>query len=279
MDAQERKAVFISGVIHVAFVLLVVCSSAVSGCIFAEKKETIIPMEFLVVVEENAADRLAEEPNETVEPPPEEPTPAPPPPPPPPLDPLPAPEPLPPPPPVEVKPDPPKKVEKKTEEKKKTETKKPEKAKPKPKPKPKPIKIGERVGPVTTGKKDRSKAATAQKTLSDAEIKKLLGQGAKAGNKTQIPKDEASRCFGAIQSTFKAKCEAYGLEASPTGREPMLKISFGSGGRVTNISIARSSGNAAFDQQALQACRQVKRVAGLSESFLSDYKSVEIQLR
>lgn len=235
-------------------------------------------MEFTVVTEENAADRLAEEPNEAVEPEPEPPTPDPEPPPPPPLpdpDPLPVPDPLPPPPPL---PDPPKPEPKKPEkpkEKPKEAPKKPEK--PKEKPKKPTIKIGERVGPVTTGKKDPKKAAT-QKALSADEIAKLLGMGAKAGNKNQIPKNEASRCYGAIQRAFYDACNQYGLETSPTGRDPRLTVTFGSGGRVNNITIAQSSGDRTYDNQVLQACRQVRQISGLSQAFLNDYKTVTIQL-
>ncbi len=270
MSGIERKSVVFSVVIHVAVVLVVLMSSLMSGCLDT-KKETVIPMEFIIVTEENAADHLAEVPNEETEEPEPEPLSEPPAPePPPPLE---VPDPIPPPPPLEEKKPEPKKVEKKKEVKqpeKKVEKKKPTKPK---------IKIGKRVGPVTEGKKDKSKAATEKKTLSDAEIKKMLGMGAKSGNKNQIPTSEASRCFGQIRAAFKEKCDAYGLEASPTGRDPELKVVFGSGGRVTSVSISRSSGDRAFDQQVLQACRQVRQVSGLSSTFLSEYKTVEIVLQ
>lgn len=253
------------------------------GCLNQPPKEEIIPMEFLVVTEENAADFLAEEPNEAVE---EEPEPAPPtpdplpepPPPPPEPEPLPTPDPLPPPPPAPEVPAPkqekPKSAPKKEQPKK--EAKKPEPKKPTYK-KPTEIKKGKRVGPVTTGKKNPKKAAT-EKALSADEIAKLLAAGAKSGSKNQIPKNEASRCYGAIQRAFRDACNQYGLEVSPTGTDPELKIQFGAGGRVTNISVAKSSGNRAYDNQVLQACRQVRKVDGLSQAFLKDYQFVTLRL-
>lgn len=256
---------------HVLVILLSILLCA-EGCLNLTPKEEIIPMEFIVVTEENAADRLAEEPNDAVEPEPEpEPRPDPLPPPPDPTpDPLPPPPPMPEPPmPEPPKPTPPKPEPKKSEA--------PKKEKPKEKPKSKPIKIGERVGPVTTGKKDPKKAAT-QKALSQDEILKLLSAGAKSGNKNQIPKNEVSRCYGVIQRVFHDACEQYGLETSPTGRDPQLTISFGANGRVTDIRIAQSSGDRTYDNQVLQACRQVRQVSGLSQSFLKDNKTVTIRL-
>jgi TonB family protein len=258
---------------HVLVILLSILFCA-DGCLRLTPQEEIIPMEFIVVTEENAADMLAEEPNEEVEPEPEpdpKPDPLPPPPPP-----EPEPDPLPPPPPKPEppKPEPPKPTPPKPEPKKPDP---PKKEKPKEKPKPKPIKIGKRVGPVTTGKKDPKKAAT-QKALSADEIAKLLAAGAKSGNKNQIPKNEASRCYGAIQRAFYDACTQYGLETSPTGRDPQLTISFGANGRVTNIRIAQSPGDRTYDNQVLQACRQVRQISGLSQAFLKEYKTVTLRL-
>lgn len=261
-----------------AAIFVLLGSVSLGGC-FARPKEEIVPMEFLVVTEENAADRLAEEPNDAHEPEPEPPKPDPLPepkeadPPPPPPPPEPDPDPLPPPPPPKPDPKPQPKSQPKAE---KPAERKPDP--PKPKWKPAPVKISkERVGPVTTGKKDASKAAT-QKALSPAEIQRLLNAGAKPGNRNQVPPNEASRCYGIIAKAFREKCNAYGLEASPTGRDPVLTVTFGEGGSIRRIVVKTSSGDRAYDGQALQACRQVRRVAGLSQNFLASYKTVDIRL-
>ncbi len=271
MGRIEQRAITFSVVAN-AILFLLLGSVSFSGC-FA-KREEIIPMEFLVVTEENAADRLAEEPNEAKEEPePPEPEPLPEPPPPipepPPPPPMPDPDPIPPPKPVEKpqpKPEKPKPAEKKPEAPKK------------PKWKPTPVKISkERVGPVTTGKKNRTKAAT-QKALSEAEIRKLLAAGAKPGNKNQTPPNEASRCYGIIAAAFRDACNAAGLEPSPTGKDPTLKVVFGAGGAIKSIALKASSGNPRHDTLALEACRTVRRVSGLSQGFLESYQSVDIRL-
>ncbi len=292
MSGRDVVAFGVSGVVHAALVVGLLAVGFFGGCATQEKKPAIdeIPVEFLVVTEENAADKLSEEPNDAVvpePPPPPEPEPLPPPPPPePPKEVAPPPTPVekkvepppPPPPPVEkkVEPKPEKKPEPKPEkkpEKKKEEAKKPEKKKPVP------IKISkERFGPVVDGKKNKAKAPT-QKAPSEVEIRKLLAQGAKSGNKTQVPKNEAQRGLGLIKSAFKEKCDSAGLEASPTGKNPTLKVSFAKGGRVTKIVIAQSSGDRAFDNKILMQCRQVKRVSGLSESFIKQFETIEVVLQ
>ena len=136
-------------------------------------------------------------------------------------------------------------------------------------------KKGKRVGPVTSGRKDRTRAPTA-KALSAAEIQRLLNAGARPGNRNQVPPSKASRCYGVIARAFREACE--GLEASPTGEAPILKVTFGAGGTVRGVALLQSSGDRAFDAQVLAACRQVRRIAALPESFLEAYKSVTIRV-
>ncbi len=223
-------------------------------------------MEFVVVTEENAADFLAETPNDVheEETPPEPPEP---------VKPDPVPEPPPPVPDAPPMPDPIPEI-KKPEPPKKPEQKKPEKKKETPKEKPKPtkkpvtIKTGKRVGPVTTGKKNPKKAATERKIFTDAEIAKMLGQGARAGSTNQIPKDEASRCCGNIIRQLEEACSQYGLESSPTGRSPVLTLKFDSNGGIRSVRIKTTSGDSRFDGEVLQAVRNVRRITGLSQTFL-----------
>ena len=137
-------------------------------------------------------------------------------------------------------------------------------------------KKGKRVGPVTSGRKDRTRAPTA-KALSAAEIQRLLNAGARPGNKNQVPPNELSRCYGLIAQAFREACEGT-LEASPTGEAPILKVTFGAGGTVRSVALLQSSGDRAFDAQVLAACRQVRRIAALPESFLEAYKSVTIRV-
>lgn len=248
---------------------------------FIKKQETIVPMDCTVVLEENAAEILAEAPNEVIEElaeleeldPEPEPEPKP-------LPPPPAPEvipeikdPPPPPPPEKPKEEVKEKPKEKSKDKPKEEVK--PKEKPKEKPKPKQIKIGKRVGPVTEGKKDKTKQAT-EKKLSQAEIAKLLAAGATAGTKNQLPKNEASRVAGIIQRVFTEKCNEAGIDTF-ANKAPVLTVTFKRGrspGAIERIALKQSSGNRAHDTRVLGACRSVRHINGISDSFLKsvDYK-------
>ena len=144
-------------------------------------------------------------------------------------------------------------------------------AKPRQEPPP-PLPAPPKPEPVTSGRKDRTRAPTA-KALSAAEIQRLLNAGAQPGNRNQVPPSDASRCYGAIQRVFYEACAGL-LEASPTGEAPILKVTFGAGGTVRGITVAKSSGDRAFDAQVLAACRRVKRVYGLSDGFLRKWDYV-----
>ena len=211
----------------------------------------------------------AEPPPPLPEPPEPEPAPRPEPPPP-----LPAPRPEPKPR-QEAKPEPEPRPEPKPRQEAKTKTKK---APEEPKWKAtlaKDTKKGKRVGPVTSGRKDRTRAPTA-KALSAAEIQRLLNAGARLGNRNQVPPSKASRCYGVIARAFREACA--GLEASPTGEAPILKVTFGAGGTVRDVALSQSSGDRAFDAQVLAACRRVKRVDGLPDGFLRQLDYVEIRV-
>ena len=265
MDGHSGRTIgFAVAANAVIFALL--GSVSFNGCLSAQRQEDIIPMDFVVVTEENAADVLAETPNDAVDPePPPQPEPAPPPPPPPP-DPEPAPAPKPEPQPA-PQPAP-------APEKPKAE---PQKAPEKPKWKAvsaKEIKIGKRVGPVTSGKKDKTKAAT-EKALSKEEIAKYIGKGARPGTRNQLSVSETSQCMFAIQKAFREACEAT-LEGSPTGKMPELRVEFRPAGRIKKISINKSSENTDFDNQVLAACRKVRRIDRLPDTFLEQNKYVVI---
>ena len=270
MDKFGKDALGIAVAVNIAIFALL-GSISFGGCLSDEakpKEEVIIPMDFTVVTEENAADVLAEAPNAAAkaEPKPEakprqEPKP----------EAKPRQEPKP-----EAKPRQEPKPEAKPRQEAKTKTKKePEKPKWKAT-SAKDIKKGKRVGPVTSGRKDRTKAPTA-KALSAAEIQRQLNAGARPGNRNQVPPNEASRCSGIIQQVFYEACTEE-LEVSPTGRVPILKVTFGAGGTVRGITVAESSGDRAFDAQVLTKCSQVKRVDGLSDVFLRK-RNYEVEIR
>ena len=112
---------------------------------------------------------------------------------------------------------------------------------------------------------------TDKKTLTDAEIKKLLGEGYKPGASTQLAASEEQRCLSLIYSAFYAKWERPAW--NDTLREMHLKVSFGTGGRVTGYSLVKSSTDAAADMSVRRAASLVQVVEGLSPEFIAKHRN------
>ncbi len=146
-------------------------------------------------------------------------------------------------------------------------------AKPAPKPKPrKPIEISRR-------KVSRSgdPKPPPQKTLSEAEIRKLLAEGAKAGDYTSIP-DEDSRCLALIQQTLytawvQPSSEAVGDAVA------VLRVSFDPDGRVRSCELEGQSGSAALDASVLQIANSIQRIHGLTSDFIRHHASVTVSFK
>lgn len=255
----------------------------------SKPKETVIPIDLTVVVNENLDG------NENEPPPLDDPPPPPPPP-----EPVRAkPTPPPPPEPVETKqdavvkvPEKPKKTKKELEAERlkkiresakelkpseKVPEKKPEKPEPPKKTKEqlrqerlaairnratnvKPVKIKLPDRPSGNGK-------TELQTRSEAEIRKLLEQGYKPGAKTQIATSEQQRCISLIREAFYAKWER--PPWTDTLREMHLKVRFGSGGRVLGWQLVQSSSDGKADETVRRAAALVTQIPGLSTEFIN----------
>ena len=243
-------------------------------------KETVIPIDLTVVVNENL-DGKEDEP-----PPLEESKPEPPP------EPKPEPKPEPPPPPkvekvdaLEVVKEPPKKKE--PEKEKKHPEKKPE-------PKPEPPKktreqiMKERIArmrrnattvktPIVVKDRPSGDGRTAKKTLSDAEVRKLLNQGYVPGKSEQLATSEMQRCASLIKMALDRR---WG-ELSPTIDQEgtvVLSAQFTDAGRLINCRIVSSCGSALSDRAALSVASTVGIVHGLSPEFIAKSRTSPIQI-
>ncbi len=233
-------------------------------------KETTIPIDLTVVVQENL-DGNEDEPPPLKPPTPEQPKPTPP-----------KPEPKPEPP--KIKDDPKidaveKVVEKpKPKEKKKTAAelkKEREKAR-----KERLEKMREK-GKVVKGDKKpverQPNGKTGKKTLSDAEIRKLLNQGYKPGRTEQLATSEQQRCISLIRAAFYEKWDR--PPWTDTLREMHLSVQLGSGGRILGYKLIQSSGDSRADATVLQAASLVRSVRGLSNEFISQNKTVIVRFK
>jgi len=245
-------------------------------------KETVIPIDLTVVVEENL-DGNEDEPPPLEKPPPEPPKPPP--------KPQPKPEPKVEPPKadqkvdavetVKEKPKPKKKEpEKKTEPEKKVEPPK----KPEPPKKTKQELLEEKLKAIRKEAKDTKRTAkpqpngkTDKKTLSDAEIQKLLNQGYKPGRTTNLAANEEQLCLSLIKRAFESKWDK--PPWSDTLKPIVVRCWFGSGGRLVNYRLIQSSGDGSADATISTAAKLVRAVPGLTAGFIDKYKGEGIDVR
>lgn len=256
----------------VHFVFFGIC--ALMAAVSFKPKEEVIPIDMTVVLHENLDGDENEPP--PVEKPPETPPP-------------PAPKPVeetPPPPPPEKVPDALINEEKPKEEKPKAEKPKPEKPKEeKPKKSAKELReermkrMLESAKVVKAPKEPPPRRATngrtGRKTLSDDEIQKLLAQGYTAGRTEQLATSDLQHCISIITKTFHDKWESPPYSTSL--REMILSVQFDASGRVVDWRLKQSSGDPSADATVKRAAALVKRVRGLSDAFLREYKTVDVK--
>ena len=234
--------------------------------------EPIVPIDLTVVVVENL-DGDPDEPPPTKKPEPE------PPPPPPPPQPKPKPK----------EPDPPKELEKIVTNIVEKVEKKEEKPKPQ-EPKKTAKELREerikRMRDKAKNTKERVKAPSAspqpngrtdKKTLTDAEIDKLLNAGYRPGRSTNLASSEEQRCISLIRQAFEEKWDK--PPWTDTLRPMVIRVWFGGGGSIVRHKLEQSSGDPAADATINSAAKRVGVVRGLSSSFIDKYRSGGIAVR
>lgn len=277
LDEDERPEVLGAGNVVAALVVHVVLFLVlwIAARVQFKPKEIAVPIDLLVVVNENL-DGKENEPPPVQEPPKETPKPPP------------KPQPQ-----VKETPKEPEKVEavevvkekpkvdpiKRIQESLKDRPKEPPKEKPKEPKKSREELIREKMKgqPTKAAVKIKVNAPsgdgkTAKKTLSDAEIRKLLGEGYKPGATTQLAASEEQRCISLIKQAFYSKWTTRPAW-NDTLKDMRLRISFGPGGRVVGYKLVQSSGDRAADSTVLLAAELVKVVHGLSEAFVNKHKN------
>ena len=118
---------------------------------------------------------------------------------------------------------------------------------------------------------------TDRKTLSDAEIRKLLNAGYKPGTSTQLAANEEQLGYSLIKAAFEAKWNE--PPWTDTLRPMVIRVWFGGGGRVVRYKLESSSGDPKADQSILTAASRVGTVPALPALFIDKYKSSGVPVR
>ena len=120
---------------------------------------------------------------------------------------------------------------------------------------------------------------TGPKTLSDAEIARLLALGAKVGQYEQVSSNEESISLGALKSAMDAK---WAQLAPQVGRDGDVEITIrfdASTRRIASCSLSRSSGDATTDAAAMNVVRSLGVVRGITSGFAKKYSGESITIR
>lgn len=220
-----------------------------------QPKETVIPIDLTVIVNENL-DGVDNEP--------------------PPLD---NPEPEPPKPEVK-KPDPPKE-EKKPEVKKPDppkEEKKPEKPKESPEDRLKRMRESAKEVKIKVKNVPTGNGRTAKQTMSQAEIQKLLNAGYRPGTANQLAESDLQLGVSLIQMALNEKWDAMMPKVGADGTV-YLSVKFATSGRMVDVRLAKSCGDKISDRAALDVARSVGIVRGLSKEFIDRFSRESLTIR
>ena len=123
---------------------------------------------------------------------------------------------------------------------------------------------------VKTPKPRATNGRTGPKTLSDAEIAKMLALGYRPGANESIATDEMTRCVSLVKMALEDAQERIRPEMGAPGKV-LLTIRFDRAGRVVKPSLSGSCGDAKTDAAALRIVRAVDAVRGLSSAFLDEF--------
>ena len=118
---------------------------------------------------------------------------------------------------------------------------------------------------------------TDKKTLSNAEIQKLLNMGYKPGRSEQLATSDAQLGYSLIKMAFEEKWEK--PPWTDTMRPMTIRVWFGNGGRIVNYKLESSSGDAKADQSIKSAASRVGSVPNLPTAFIDKYRSSGVPVR
>ena len=287
-DVMSTANVVLALVIHVACFL----GFFLFARLHFKQKETVIPIDLTVVVNENLDG------NENEPPPLDDPPPKPP-------------EPpkvvTPPPPPPKVdtkvdavvkepeKPKPPEKPKETLEERlkrmresvKPKEPEKPKKEEPKKPEKTKEELLKERMEQMVKSAKTvkikvpdkpSGNGRTERQTMTEAQIRKLLSDGYVPSSKTQLATSTMQLCLSRIQMAINARWSQVNPRIGAEGYV-LIAVRFNASGQMVNCRLSESCGDKTSDSAALTVVRSVAPIAGLDKEFLREFGKQDLIIR
>ncbi|MBR1870265.1 MAG: hypothetical protein IJ802_00365 [Kiritimatiellae bacterium] len=120
---------------------------------------------------------------------------------------------------------------------------------------------------------------TNEKPLSEADILKALGGGARPGATNSLPKNEGERCFGVIKRTIDREWSRESFTWYAGLRSGIVEIQLGKDGTLRGWRLAGTTGSAEVDNSIRRAMTRIERFHGLTATFISTYPVISIELK
>ena len=118
---------------------------------------------------------------------------------------------------------------------------------------------------------------TDKKTLSDAEIQKLLNAGYRPGSSTNLAASEEQLCYSLIKQAFEEKWDKPAW--TDTLKPMVIRVWFTAGGRIANFKLEQSSGDPKADATIKSAASRVGMVRGLTAGFIEKHGRSGVPVR
>ena len=118
--------------------------------------------------------------------------------------------------------------------------------------------------------KPQPNGRTDKKTLTDAEIAKLLNQGYKPGKSTNLASNAEQLAYSLIKEAFERKWDV--PPWTDTLKPMTIRVWFGGGGRIVAHKIEKSSGDIRADQSLKAAAERVGAIPALAPEFIEKYR-------
>ena len=135
----------------------------------------------------------------------------------------------------------------------------------------KPVKIEVKNAPSGNGR-------TGRQTLSEAEIRRLLGAGYKPGREESLATSELQLGVSLIEMALNEKWDRLAPKVGASGTV-LLSCRLNSAGGLVNVRLAQSCGDALSDRAALQVARSLGYVEHLPKDFLKRFSKETLTIR
>ena len=119
---------------------------------------------------------------------------------------------------------------------------------------------------------------TERQTRTPEEIAKLLGQGYKPGKTTQIATSTMQLCLSKIQMAINARWSQVNPRIGKEGYV-LIAVRFNASGQMVNCRLSESCDDRVSDSAALTVVRSVGPIAGLDKEFLREFSKQDLVIR